>query len=380
MKPLSLYLHIPFCVKKCKYCDFLSFQSREGQREEYVKLLKMEILLQAPFYRDYEVQTIFIGGGTPSLLDGQSMAGIMGSLYANFHIAKDAEISMEVNPGTSDLEHLKAYRKAGINRLSIGLQSAVDEQLQILGRIHTYEQFLSTYYSACEAGFKNLNIDLMSALPGQTWESYLYSLKKVLSLQPRPKHISAYSLIIEEGTPFYDMNKRGELKLPSEEEERSMYEGTLKVLKEHGYERYEISNYALPGYHCKHNCVYWMRGDYLGLGLGSASLVGDIRWSNESDMKLYKERIENGLQIKEKQVLSREDKMEEFMFLGLRMTQGVLKQEFERQFEVSIEKIFGEVIQKHIKNGLLQEDKERIFLTAKGLDVSNYVMADFLLS
>lgn len=378
MKPLSLYLHIPFCVRKCQYCDFLSFPGTEKQIEDYLETLLCEIIMQAPFYKDYEVQTIFFGGGTPSLLDGQMMKKIMGCLYANFHISEYAEISMEMNPGTADYANLCAYKEAGINRLSIGLQSAHDDQLKVLGRIHTYEQFISTYEAACKAGFQNINVDLMSALPGQTWESYLCSLKKVLALKPRPTHISAYSLIVEEGTPFYDMELQGELNLPTEEEERRMYEGTLEVLKEHGYQRYEISNYALDGYACRHNMVYWRRGDYLGLGLGAASLVSNIRWANERDRILYKERIKKGQLVEEKEILSIKEQMEEFMFLGLRLVQGVKKEDFLRCFGVTMEQVYGKVIKKHVQNGLLLED-ESVYLTAKGLDVSNYVMADFLL-
>lgn len=379
MKPLSLYLHIPFCIRKCKYCDFLSFAGTKEQRDGYVEVLCSEIALEAPFFQEYEVQTIFFGGGTPSLLTGQQVEEIMRSLFHSFHISKEAEISMEVNPGTASKENLLAYRRAGINRISIGLQSAVDEQLAMLGRIHTYSQFLSTYQDAVEAGFDNINIDLMSALPGQTRESYLYSMHTVLNLCPRPTHISAYSLIVEEGTPFYDLWEQGKLLLPSEEDERGMYEDTLKVLGEQGYARYEISNYALPGYECRHNQVYWTRGEYLGLGLGAASLVGERRWNNESDMAQYKARIEEGRQVADKALLSVEEQMEEFMFLGLRLVKGVNRTQFEQTFGVPVESVYGEVLDKHVKNGLLTVD-DTIRLTEKGLDVSNYVMADFLLS
>lgn len=378
MKPLSLYLHIPFCIRKCHYCDFLSFQADAAQVRDYVETLLAEIDLEAPSYKEYEVQTIFFGGGTPSLLDGQTMVRIMESLCANFSISKDAEITIEVNPGTATLSNLISYRKAGINRLSIGLQSAVDEQLLTLGRIHKYDQFLSTYRAAHEAGFDNVNIDLMSALPGQTWESYLWSLEKVLSLTPRPTHISAYSLIVEEGTPLCEWVEQGKVTLPEEEEERRMYALTLEVLRKNGYDRYEISNYALPGYECRHNCVYWTRGDYLGMGLGAASLVCNKRWSNESEMKNYKERISSKRQVSVKQELSRTEQMEEFMFLGLRLVDGVSVNKFEETFEVSVSQVYDKVLSKHQKDGLLTVD-EQIRLTEKGLDVSNYVMADFLL-
>ncbi len=379
MKPLSLYLHIPFCVRKCNYCDFLSFEADEAQKEAYVESLLAEIDLEAPSFKEYEVQTIFFGGGTPSLLSGLALTRIMECLYANFSISKKAEISMEMNPGTATLSNLMSYRKAGINRLSIGLQSAVDEQLQLLGRIHTYDQFLSTYQAAHKAGFQNINIDLMSALPGQTWESYLASLEKVLNLNPKPTHISAYSLIIEEGTPFWEWVEQEKLKLPDEEEERRMYVGTLRTLQKYGYDRYEISNYALPGYECKHNCVYWKRGDYLGLGLGAASLVDNARWSNEADMAEYQSRVAKGLQVADRQVLTTKEQKEEFMFLGLRLTHGVCAKTFEEAFKMPIAQVYGDVLAKHEKEGLLILD-ERIRLTEKGLDLSNYVMADFLLT
>lgn len=379
MKPLSLYLHIPFCIRKCNYCDFLSFAGTDEQRDAYVEMLLSEIALEAPFYKEYEVQTIFFGGGTPSLLSGEQMERIMRSLFAQFHISCSAEISMEVNPGTASKDNLLSYRGAGINRLSIGLQSAVDKQLSVLGRIHTYSQFLSTYQDACEAGFKNINIDLMSALPGQTRESYLSSLQKVLQLEPKPTHISAYSLIVEEGTPFHELWEQGELELPGEEEERRMYEDTLQVLGEHGFGRYEISNYALPGFECKHNCVYWTRGNYLGLGLGAASLVEEKRWKNEESMEAYCRRIGEGKRIEDKQQLTVPEQMEEFMFLGLRLVGGVSKSRFFQTFGTEMDNVYGKVIDRHVKDGLLVSE-EYVRLTEKGLDVSNYVMADFLLS
>lgn len=377
MKTLSLYIHIPFCVRKCSYCDFLSFPAGEWAREAYVNTLLEEIDLEAENYREYEVQTVFFGGGTPSLLTVNQMERIMEQLYDCFQVAENAEISMEVNPGTVTENSLIAYREAGINRLSIGLQSAQDAELQMLGRIHTYDMFLEAYDAAVSAGFSNINIDLMSALPSQSVESYTDTLQKILHLAPRPMHISAYSLIVEEGTPFYEREQAGKLPLPSEEEERAMYELTGQLLLQRGYKRYEISNYALPEYECRHNQVYWNRGDYLGLGLGASSMVNNVRMKNETVMEAYHNRVRAGEFKADRYALSKQEQMEETMFLGLRLIKGVEKAAFARTFECSMESIYGDIIQKHVQNGLL-EDGDFVRLTSKGIDVSNYVMSDFL--
>lgn len=377
MKQLSIYIHIPFCVRKCSYCDFLSFPAGESAREAYVETLLAEICLEAPGYAAYEVQTVFFGGGTPSLLTPAQMRRILECLRRCFCFAGDAEVSLEANPGTVTAGSLRAYRSLGINRLSLGLQSANDERLRRLGRIHTYELFLEAYEAAHSAGFCNVNVDVMSALPGQSVAEYCDTLQKVLALSPRPRHISAYSLIVEEGTPFYEMQRNGRLPLPTEEEEREMYALTARVLRREGYTRYEISNYAMPGYACRHNLVYWTRGNYLGLGLGAASMAENVRMSNEEDMAAYCSRIKRGLPKPCPQKLSLREQMEETMFLGLRLTAGVEKAAFARTFGQSMEDVYGEVLAKHEKNGLLING-ERVRLTERGLDVSNYVMADFL--
>lgn len=378
MKKLGIYIHIPFCVKKCNYCDFLSFPANTEARELYVQTLLKEIRLEAREFHSYRVQTVFFGGGTPSLLTVLQVTDIMACLRDNFCFAEDAEISMEVNPGTVTAKSLKGYYEAGINRLSIGLQSANDGEMKLLGRIHTYDLFLDAYKAAVEAGFCNLNVDVMSALPGQDAASYKDTLEKVLGLTPRPSHISAYSLIVEEGTPFFEWERQGKLNLPGEEEEREMYEMTGNILAGAGYERYEISNYALQGYECRHNQSYWTRGNYLGFGLGAASLIENMRFTNESDMGQYMERIEEGRQKENPERLSVSEQMEETMFLGLRLMAGVSKEEFENTYGVSMDSVYGKVIEKHVKNGLLT-DEERVKLTKKGIDVSNMVMADFLL-
>ncbi len=380
-RPLELYLHIPFCVRKCLYCDFLSAPSDEAARKAYLEALTAEIKGRAREYDAYDVTSVFVGGGTPSVLEGEQMEQLLCAVRENYHVEADAEITVEVNPGTVDAEKLFCFRRAGINRLSIGLQSADDEELRTIGRIHTWEQFVHTWKLAEEAGFINRNVDIMSALPGQTIESYRDTLRKVLALEPSPEHISAYSLIVEEGTPFFEMQERGVLELPDEETDRELYHETRRILAEHGYERYEISNYAREGFACRHNCGYWRRADYIGFGLGAASLTDNTRFKNGADMREY---LKNPLGCRrEIQVLSREEQMEEFLFLGLRMTEGIYAEEFRNCFDVTLESVYGSVIEKNIKDGLLtweSTDKRRLFLTEKGLDLSNYVMAQFLLT
>lgn len=338
---------------------------------------------RAAAYRAYTVDTIFIGGGTPSVVEAMWMERLLETVREHFTVATNAEISMEMNPGTVDAGKLASYRKAGINRLSIGLQSADDGELKRLGRIHTWQEFRETYELARQMGFANINVDVMSALPGQSREAYEATLEKVLGLVPQPEHISAYSLIVEEGTPFAEMQERGLLELPDEESERWMYEQTGRLLANHGYCRYEISNYAKPGFACKHNCGYWQRKDYVGFGIGAASLVDNVRFRNEDDFQTY---VEEPLgQRCDRQELSTEEQMEEFMFLGLRMTEGVSPEEFRTQFGQPMERVYKTVIEKNIGDGLLQygesaETGDRcLSLTTTGTDVSNYVMAQFLL-
>ncbi|MBR4981606.1 MAG: radical SAM family heme chaperone HemW [Lachnospiraceae bacterium] len=398
MNNLSLYIHIPFCIRKCHYCDFLSAPCDEETRQKYVDALCREIIQRAEEFQNRKVDTIFFGGGTPSVLSAEQMEQIVSTIRRHFQILSDAEISMEMNPGTVNKEKLETYKKLGINRLSIGLQSADNEELKILGRIHTWENFLQTWEMVREEGFFNVNIDLMSALPGQTLESYGETLRKVLAL--KPEHISAYSLIIEEGTQFYkwfgeeyegqseqvvqgnatDMNEalsiRKSKALPDEITDRKMYELTKTLLEEQGYYRYEISNYALKGYECKHNIGYWKRKEYLGLGLGAASLISDIRSTNITDLQTY---LEVGNQ-KEETKLSATDQMEEFMFLGLRMMEGISPTEFEEQFGQSLQEVYGTQIAKLEKQGLLEfcRETQRYALTLQGIDVSNQVFVEFI--
>ncbi len=375
-KELEIYIHIPFCVQKCKYCDFLSGPGSEETKERYMEALCREICERSNEYREYHIASIFMGGGTPSCVKPEWMERVLGILREHYDLDIDTEISMEMNPGTVNRQALEVYYKAGINRLSMGLQSVRAQELKLLGRIHSYEQFLEAYFTAREIGFLNINVDLMSGLPGQTTADYLESLEKVTSLIPSPEHISAYSLIIEEGTPFGDAYERKQLELPDEETDREMYEITRTFLAQKGYERYEISNYSKKGYACRHNVGYWRRKNYVGFGIGAASLVEDVRFCNERDLDAY---IRDPLACRtQAEQLDLKDQMAETMFLGLRMTEGVSKQAFADRFGCSMDSIYRRVIDKHRKDGLLQVSDEYVSLTLKGMDVSNYVMVDFL--
>lgn len=480
-KDLGLYIHIPFCVKKCDYCDFLSAPADEETKQRYFEALYAEINSFKGRSSNYIVPTIFFGGGTPSCVDAHYIRDIMNVIGEVFQLDQDRmEATIEVNPGTLSKEKLGMYKKAGINRLSFGLQSANDDELKLLGRIHTYKQFEDNYLLAREIGFTNINIDLMSALPGQTINSWEETLNKVLSLNP--EHISAYSLIIEEGTPFYERYGANEIeeirkpnsnhnnleedlllsekKLPDEDTDRIIYHNTKNILVEHGFHRYEISNYAKLGYECKHNSSYWIGTDYLGLGIGASSLLNGARYKNVHDIKQYikkcnaknhntnlmsdqisdqmsslptdqnqinnqvSNQVSNQMQdilgnqannqinnqiigqindeirnhdflnlemnnlyidqdyygIHEEYIkLTKQDQMEEFMFLGLRMCHGVSMDMFYKRFGVRMDVVYQDVLQKLMKLNLLEEKEDNIRLTEYGIDVSNMVLSEFLL-
>lgn len=373
---MELYLHIPFCVKKCAYCDFLSFPSGQEIQRQYAKRLMEDIDCMGKEYGDIPVDTIFIGGGTPSVPESRLIVDLMEHVNRAFQISDGAEISMEANPGTVTREKLKEYRRAGINRISFGLQSANDRELKLLGRIHTWAEFLESFALARECGFTNLNIDLMSALPGQTCESWKDTLKRVTDLEP--EHISAYSLIIEEGTPFGEKygSEEGRKLLPDEDSEREMYHETKRFLWECGYERYEISNYAKPGRECRHNIGYWTGVPYLGLGLGASSYMNGSRFAVSSDMQQYLEEKPGTFTDVEK--LTKKDMEEEFFYVGLRMTAGVSLSEFERRFGMSAEEVYPGLMETFVEEKAAEFRGDRFVLTDYGLDVSNYIMAQFL--
>ena len=424
VRNLSLYIHIPFCKSKCLYCDFLSFGGYGYDRQkQYVSALCKEIEAYGSIAREYVIKTVFIGGGTPSYIDATLIEQIMETIDKVFVIDKRAEITIEGNPDSLTREKLEEYRRLGINRLSIGLQSTNDDILKILGRVHNYDQFIAAYNSARQAGFNNINVDLMSGLPKEKVESYIHTLAKVVKMQP--EHISAYSLIIEEGTPFSEDEELLK-ELPSEEVDRLLYARTKTLLQNSGYSRYEISNYARPGFECRHNIVYWSGGEYLGVGLGASSYL-NVRFADNRYQKVRFHGIENleeyigrfsrcsGMQedeytemfwmfggaedgiyekdvyadnilltfirdyYKDLYILKRKDEMEEYMFLGLRRLKGISKTEFQERFGTLPESIYAKVIDIYIAMGMLIDEKDRIYLSDAGIDVSNVIMAEFML-
>ena len=387
----EIYIHIPFCVRKCLYCDFLSGAYSEDIRQQYVKALINEIS-NSKWAGQLTVPTIFIGGGTPSILPAKEIEAILDAIKSTFSVNIDAEITMECNPGTVDKEKLEELHRIGINRLSIGLQSANNDELKTLGRIHTYEEFVETYNNARAAGYNNINIDIMNALPGQTIDTYKDTLDKVITLSP--EHISAYSLIIEEGTAFYEMYEEDELLrergerpniLPSEDEERQMDILTEEYLHESGYERYEISNYSKAGYECKHNIGYWIRENYLGFGIGAASLVNEKRYKNQGNINKYIDEylrmdgvIDKEDSYEELMNLSKQEAMEETMFLGLRLIKGVDIKAYTTRFHIDPRVQYKDILDELIKDELITISDTHIALTRRGRDISNYVMAKFI--
>ena len=376
-KELGLYVHIPFCVKKCGYCDFLSWCGTSEEKETYVQALLKEIESYREFARGYRVSTVFVGGGTPSVLEAGQMEGVLGNIQEVFELEKKPEITLEMNPGTVTEEKLQCYKENGVNRLSIGLQSVKNEKLEVLGRIHSYEEFLESYELARKAGFTNISVDLISSIPGQKLEEWKEELAALSALSP--EHISVYQLIIEAETPFYEKYAEHEELLPDEEESREIYLWTGSFLKEQGYEQYEISNYAKPGKESRHNLKYWERGDYLGLGLGAASMVRNIRMSNTKDMKTYLERCGQPKTMREDvQFLEEARQMEEFMFLGLRKTRGVSRKEFRRIFGQEMDMVYEKALHKCLENGMLKEHKDRVYLSEEDVLLSNAVLSEFL--
>ncbi len=376
---LGLYIHIPFCVKKCDYCDFLSFPCGARPQTEKIQTYLQDLckeLSQAPDIlgkTEREVDTIFFGGGTPSILTGEDLEPVFERIHQYFQVSSQAEISMEMNPGTITLEKLKGYKKLGINRVSLGVQSFQDEELRALGRIHTKEQALRGIDQIKEVGFSNLNLDLMSGIPGQTVSSFYETLQTATN--SGATHISCYSLIIEENTPFYEKYPTGAV---DEETDRGMYRQAKEVLEDHGYLRYEISNYAKEGFACQHNLKYWDLSPYLGLGLGASSKLGNKRYQNVSDPEKYHQILSafhSPMTLTEE--LSPSDEKTEFMILGLRKIQGISSEEYNERFHSDIENDFPGVVEKNRKLHLLKKESGRIYLTEKGLDVSNRVFLDF---
>ena len=374
-KKIELYIHIPFCKSKCRYCDFCSFRAEDKVIDAYIEKLKEELIFWGKELTKEEVITVFIGGGTPSYLKEDDIREICDIIFRYFNVNDNAEITIEANPGTVDLHKLRTYRESGINRISFGLQSTIKEELEYLGRIHTYDEFLQCYDWARQAGFTNVSVDLMSAIPKQTLDSYEKNLRTVAELSP--EHISAYSLIVEEGTPFYEDENLEDF-LPSEEDEVLMYQMTAKILKEYGYEQYEISNYARSGFESRHNLGYWSHVPYLGAGLNASSYMDERRFENPSDMKDYLEITSFDEAYKQARILSVHEQMEEFMFLGLRKTKGISKTEFKERFGCSMASVYEMPLKEAMKQGFIKEQDDQIFLTRSGILVSNQVLCEFL--
>lgn len=380
----EIYIHIPFCNSKCIYCDFLSGKADESVHSKLTDAMCRELYYRKNMIND-SITSIFIGGGTPSSVSSALISRLLDAVYQYYSVEKEAEITLESNPGTLTLEKLSAYKNIGINRLSMGLQSSDDDELKMLGRIHTFGEFLKNYDLARKTGFDNINIDIMQSLPFQTADKYKKTLERVISL--RPEHISSYSLIVEEGTPLF--NRTDLLKhLPDEDTEREIYYLTNELLSENGYIHYEISNYALESRECKHNLGYWNRDNYIGIGVGASSLVRDFRFANIRDINRYTELTEyySGVFSEQSWIdkdsieeLSEKDKMSEFMYLGLRKTDGICSDTFNNEFNICIEEIFGDVLNKYINLELMKKTDKGYALTDRGVDISNYVLADFIL-
>lgn len=376
---LGVYVHIPFCVRKCYYCDFISYSNKFEMQEEYVKKLIEEIEDNKDLLKNNEITTIYIGGGTPSSIKPELIKNVLDKIceISNIKNKENIEITIEVNPGTVTKNNLQMYRNCGINRLSIGLQSTNDKLLNEIGRIHNYEQFLNTYDWVVEAGFSNINVDLMLGLPNQTISDLKESLEKIINLNPIPNHISVYSLIIEEGTEIENKISKGELKLPKEADERNQYKYTKNYLELNGYKHYEISNFAKPGYESKHNMNCWEQKQYVGFGIAAHSYINGCRYSNTCDLEEYLNKESKDVKIiHEEQTL--EDMKKEYMLLGLRKIEGVSITKFKEKFGENPIYLFRNELQKLVEEGLIEIDLDNIKLTNKGLDFANLVWEEFV--
>ena len=375
MKEISLYIHIPFCKQKCLYCDFPSYSGKERLMNEYIYALNNEILQKS---EKYSINSIFIGGGTPSYLKDSNLKSLLATLN-KLKLKEDMEFTVECNPGTLNKKNLNIMKEYNVNRISMGLQATKNSILKDIGRIHSYEEFKNNYFLARNIGFDNINIDLMFGLPNQTLKEWKESLEEIAKLEPA--HISAYSLIIEEGTRFYNLYEQDKLNLPNEDTERLMYLSTKDILNKYGYYQYEISNFAKVGKECSHNKVYWKCNEYLGLGVSASSFIDEKRIKNIDDIEEYIEKINKDENVIEQiHVNNINDDMEEFVFMGLRMIEGIKINEFEKRFNKNIYEVYGDIIEKNIKKELLICNSEKLFLSSRGMEISNYVMSDFILS
>lgn len=378
MEELGIYIHIPFCKQKCFYCDFCSFANKNEMQEKYVETVINEIK-NITHKEKYTVTTIYLGGGTPSILNPNYIKNILQEIKSSFEILDDAEITIEINPGTVNEEKLKRYKEYGINRLSIGLQSANDKILKNIGRIHDYKQFEETFFYARKCGFKNINVDLMIGLPTQSIEDVKQTLEKII--QKNPEHISVYSLIIEEGTIIEKLINENKLQLPDEETERIMYWTVVNELKENGYNQYEISNFSKKTYESKHNTNCWKQKQYIGLGTSAHSYLNKKRYSNTNNIEEYikniqENNISKNITIHEEQ--TEESTMNEYMLLGLRMIQGININEFKQKFKIDPTIKYKEILEKLRKENLIQITETSIKLTKQGIDFGNIVWEEFI--
>ena len=373
----GIYVHIPFCVHKCVYCDFLSAPAEDDLKIKYTDALINEIIESSKECEGECFDTVFIGGGTPSCISSSLISSIIKTIKDNYALSPYCEITIECNPGTINEAKLLDYRDCNINRISLGVQSGIDEELSMLGRIHNTKDVESSFSLLRKCGFNNINIDLMSGIPGQNTEKFIKSLEFVLALAP--EHISAYSLIVEDNT-FLAENLDKFPQIPDEDTDREIYHRTQELLEKSGYRRYEISNYSKPGYECRHNLHYWNREEYIGFGIGAASFHQNKRYNNINDINSYINTFGDIGRIRENiEIMTINDAMEEFMFLGLRKTDGVDVSRFYELFGKQVVDVYGDVISKHIHNGLLKKEGNRLMLTPLGLDISNYVMSDFII-
>lgn len=381
MKEIGIYIHIPFCKKKCEYCDFISYSQKENFVEKYIDALikSIDYSKKNMNMKCYKINTIYIGGGTPSFINSKYIVKILEKIREIFNVSENAEITIELNPGTVNEEKIIDYKNAGINRVSIGLQAVQDDLLKMLGRIHTYSEFENTYKLIQKAGFKNVNVDLMLGLPNQTIDNIEESVKKIISLNPN--HISVYSLIVEEGTPIEKKITSGILSLPEEDLERKMYYKVKELLEKTGYNHYEISNFAKKGFESKHNMNCWNQEEYLGFGLASHSYFENKRYSNIENLDEYIKNIEENnfdKNIIVHEIQSEEAKKKEYMLLGLRKIEGVSISKFEQKFRIHPLFYFRFEISKLEEEGLIEVDLDNIKLTQKGLDFANLVWEEFV--
>lgn len=371
---LGLYIHVPFCVKKCSYCDFTSYKMDINSKKLYIDDLNKEMRL---YKTNEKITSIFLGGGTPSILNSEELKEMFKNIYENFNISRDAEITIECNPGTLSLEKLKAMKEIGINRLSLGLQATQEYHLKGIGRIHTYEQFEKNYRQAIEVGFENINIDLMYCLPNQTIEEWKETLNKIVGLNP--SHISAYSLILEEGTDLYDRYEKKEFELIDEDTDINMYNYTIEYLSSNGYNQYEISNYSKKNYECKHNILYWKCEHYIGLGPGASGYLDNIRYNNVEALEMYHKMLcDNQKPIGHEEALTNEDKIQEKIFMGLRMNEGIKFEDFKKEFNINFKDKYSKQISQLNERKLINLSDIGMSLTQKGREISNSIFIEFI--